>query len=43
MPAAKHPAGESQFQAPKDSKKIPLDASKPNEKLNTIGCNLNRK
>ena len=43
MPAVKRPSGESQFQASKDSKKIPLDASKPNEKLIMIGCNLNNK
>ena len=41
--ATKRPAGETQFQASKDSKKIPLDASRPNEKLITIGCNLNSK
>ena len=42
-PAAKRPAGEMQFQASKDSTKIPLDASRPNEKFLTIGCNLSSK
>ena len=43
VPAAKRPAGEMQFQASKDSKKISLDASRPNEKFLTIGCNLSNK
>ena len=43
VPAAKRPAGEMQFQASKDSKKILLDASRQNEKFLTIGCNLSSK
>ena len=43
MPHAQGQAGESQFQAAKDTKKIPLDASRPDEKFVTIGANLDAK
>ena len=43
IPGAKKQSGERKFQAQNDSKKIPLDASKPNEKFLTIGNTLSSK
>ena len=43
VPSAKKQLGEEQFQAQKDSKKIPLDTSKPNERFLTIGNTLSSK
>ena len=43
VPAAKKQPGEDQFQAQKDSKRIPLDESKPDDKFLTIGNTLSSK
>lgn len=43
VPGAKKQAGENQFQPGKDTKTIPLDASKPGERLVTIGATLTDK
>ena len=43
VPAAKRQAGEAQFQAAKDTKKIPLDADEPTKKFLTIGAGLTNK
>ena len=43
VPDAKGQAGESQFQAAKDTKRIPLDASRPDKKFVTIGASLDAK
>ena len=42
-PDAKKQAGETQFQAKKDSKQVMLDASKPDGKFLTIGNTLSDK
>ena len=43
VPDTKKQAGEAQFQASRDTKKIPLDASRPEEKFLTIGGTLSKK
>ena len=43
IPDSKRPAGESQFRASRDTKKIPLDANRLDGKFLTIGGALNQK
>ena len=43
MPTAKKQTSEAQFQAKKDSKQVPLDASKPDGKFLNIGNTLSDK